>query len=374
MLRFVRTFAFFVVLVVAPAGAIAASGPASVPGSWRRLPPSPITPDFGSARSVWTGKEMLVFGHDTLTAKDARGTPYAMNTVNVAAAYDPAKGTWRRLDPPRKADAVGSPNVVWTGKQLLDMEAFSTLVYDPATNHWRRIPHGHGGLAIWTGREMLAWGGGCCGDANSDGVAYNPSTYGWRALARSPLAGSQHPVGAWTGRELVLFVGNLDPNGKPWPARLARAAAYSPATNTWRRIASPPQSDGTAVWDGSEILVVGAGARGQSAYAYNPVTNRWRRLRPLDSGRSGAQAVWTGKRLLVYGGTGPSGSPVFPRHGLAYDPKADRWSPLPTAPLPARLEPTAAWTGRAMIVWGGVSTDTWGKYHAAGATFTPATS
>ena len=368
MLRFVKIFAFLLVLVVAPAGALAASGSTSVPGTWRSLPPAPITPDFGSARSVWTGRQMLVFAHDTLTAKDARGQPYAVNTVNVAAAYNPATRGWRRLDPPRKADAIGSPNVVWTGKQLLDMEAFSTLAYNPATNHWQRIPRGHGGLLVWTGREALAWGGGCCGDAFSDGVAYNPAANRWRTLPRSPLAGSQHPVGAWTGREFVIFVGNLDPDGKPWPARLARAAAYDPTTNSWRRIAPEPEPGGTAVWNGREVLVVGAGAQAKSALAYNPATNRWRKLAPMDSGRSGAVAVWTGGRLLVYGGSSPSASPVYPAHGLAYGPVG--WTPLPAAPLPARLEPSAVWTGHSMIIWGGVSTATWGKYRAEGAAFT----
>ena len=77
------------------------------------------------------------------------------------------------------------------------------------------------------GRRLLP------GDAFSDGVAYNPAANTWRKLPRSPLGGSQHPTGAWTGHELVIFVSGLDPDGKRWPGRLARAAAYNPATNTW---------------------------------------------------------------------------------------------------------------------------------------------
>jgi hypothetical protein len=65
--------------------------------------------------------------------------------------------------------------------------------------------------------------------------------------------------------------------------------------------------------------------------------------------------VWTGTRLLVWGGskTAGAGPPVIPLHGLAFDPKANRWSLLPGAPLLGRLDPTAAWTGHEMIVWGG---------------------
>ena len=62
-------------------------------GSWRRLPVAPIAPDFNYRTSVWTGKEMLVFGRDQQTALDANGSPYATSRVNVAAAYDPRGGT-----------------------------------------------------------------------------------------------------------------------------------------------------------------------------------------------------------------------------------------------------------------------------------------
>jgi N-acetylneuraminic acid mutarotase len=213
---------------------------------------------------------------------------------------------------------------------------------------------------------MIAWGGGCCGDALSDGVAYDPATNARRRLAPSPLAGSQRPIGAWTGRELIILVSPLDPDGKPWPARLARAAAYNPATDAWRPIAPlPARRDGaSAVWDGRELLVVGGiGVRGGAlpppaavGFAYDPATNRWRRLPPMESGRIGAAAVWTGARLLVWGGqTGRAGAASYnvPGHGLVYDPVANRWSELPPAPLLGRQGPTAVWTGNELIVWGG---------------------
>jgi N-acetylneuraminic acid mutarotase len=75
----------------------------------------------------------------------------------------------------------------------------------------------------------------------------------------------------------------------------------------------------------------------------------------MESGRDRAAMVWTGSRLLVWGGaqTAGAGTPVIPPHGLTYDPRANAWSPLPQAPLLGRLSPIAVWTGRSMIVWGG---------------------
>jgi spore germination protein GerM len=331
-------------------------------GNWRLVPRSPITPDFDSATAVWTGTEMLAFGRDTITALDANGNPYAVETRNVAAAYVPGGG-WRRLTPPQSSGTAPSRDTaVWTGTELLVWG--SNLAYDPAANRWRRLPAppAGGGLVAWTGKEMIGWGGGCCGDASNDGAAYDPATNTWRKLAHSPLPGSQHPIGAWTGKELIVVVGG------------GQAAAYEPAQDAWRSITPLPQSNvlvggASAVWDGKELLVGGTSAahhrRISGGFAYDPATNLWRRLPPAPIGRSGAAAVWAGTRMLLWGG-GSSGT--------AYAPVADEWSSLPPAPLPAKLEATAVWTGRSMIVWGGVRTKTWGKYDPAGAIFTPGAS
>jgi len=362
-------------LVIAPAAVASAGATTSRPlaGSWRLLPKAPIAPNNGGVASVWTGRQMVVFGR---AAKIGQGGATS-NRVNVAAAYDPARNTWRRLSPPGPTPSFMDNDAVWTGKEVLVFGQGTRLAYNPRTNRWRRLPgspllsiHDGYGIVAWTGHELIGWGGGCCGDAFSDGVAYNPATNRWRALAPTPLAGDQGPLGAWTGHDLVLFVSGLNPDtGKPWPARLARAAAYNPATNTWRRIAPLPAPRGGAsvVWDGRELLVVG-GAAGRTAarvgFAYNPATNRWRRLPPTDSGRIGAAAVWTDSRLLLWGGTTSPGGTAVPRHGLAYDPRTNSWSALPQAPLAGRQQPTAVWTGRSLITWGGGTKND-------GAAFTP---
>ncbi len=390
--RFVLAF-FFVAMPAAFAGssptqalesvatrARTATPPAA--GTWRRLPPAPIAPSFNVV-SVWTGRQMLIFG---------RAQPDPPWSVNVAATYNPSLDTWQLLAPPPgpTGNYEGQYNAAWTGKEMLVSGPATYEAFNPVTNRWRSLPKSivPDGIVVWTGREMIGWGGGCCGDASSEGAAYNPATNTRRKLARSPLAPEQRPIGAWTGRELVLFVSGMKPTTtKPWPARLARAAAYNPVTDTWRRIAPLPavRTNPNAVWDGREVLVVGGtGApRGKNppaaaavGFAYNPGTNRWRRLPRMDAGRAGAAAVWTGKRLLIWGGT--TGAPydvklVTPNQGLAYDPKTNRWSPLPRAPLTGRLDPTAVWTGHAMIVWGGHKPAIpQGRVFADGAAFRPA--
>ena len=323
-------------------------------GTWRPLAPAPIATDFNYRTSVWTGKEMLVFGRDQQTALDAKGNPYATSRIDVAAAYDPRSNTWRRLEPPRAGTGFMSLASAWTGKEMIVWGQGTREAFDPRTNVWRRLPssrllsvHDGFGAVVWTGREVIGWGGGCCGDAFSDGVAYDPVSNRWHALPRAPLPGTQRPLGAWTGREVVVIAG-------------VRAAAYDPVRNVWRRIPRVPTArTAAAVWDGREVLLVG-GTR--AAFAYSPARNSWRGLAAVPAGHVGQVAVWTGRRLFLWGGA----------HGAAsYNPRTNRWSVLPRAPVPARLDATAVWTGRSFVVWGGAPTKEWGKYAAAGAAFTP---
>jgi hypothetical protein len=356
-------------LAAVPATALAASGSGTLPGTWHQLPAAPFAVPQGTV-SVWTGKQLIVFGR----------TPVTNPSTDVAEAYDPAGNGWTRLTPPAGPHASPGYKAVWTGKEILAFGAFDSVAYNPTSGKWRELRRSvPGGITVWTGHEAIGWGGGCCGDAQSNGAAYNPVTGTFRKLARSPLGPSQRPLGAWTGHELILVVSGFDVDGKASPARFARAAAYNPAKNSWRRIAQMPGSGprfaGSATWDGHDLLVAGAGANGQSTLAYNPSTNHWRRLAPLPSARVGFTAVWTGRLLLLWGGQ-KLGASTSLSDGLAYNPGTNRWSAVPMAPLSARSGSTVAWTGRALIVWGGEigtpeGTTAPPKFPRDGASFTP---
>jgi hypothetical protein len=235
---------------------------------------------------------------------------------------------------------------------------------------------------VWTGREVLVWGGNERSASFADGAAYDPKTDRWRTIAPAPVAGRAHHASVWTGRELVVW-GGADHNG----AGRLDGAAYDPATNRWRRIAASPLSARfrpAAVWTGSEMLVVGGSpvrehpdmamptvvsAPGQSrpstptigGAAYDPVADRWRTIAdgPIP-GESApyTPAAWTGTELYVLVGGpavfAPTGlsSGRAPGSGLpaaAYDPARDRWRELPAVPVPVTTVPTLTWTGKALV-------------------------
>jgi hypothetical protein len=311
-------------------GAFKSLAPAVSPlaGNWRSLPAAPI-PAPSARASVWTGRELLVLGR-------VRG-------ALVFAAYVPRARAWHRLAPPRGA-VPGRYRAAWSGKQML-VWGRQAYAYTPAGGSWQALPRPPviaPTTVAWTGRELIGW-------SSSGGAAYRPATHSWRSLPAAPFLGTA----AWTGHDLIVVSGS-------------RAAAYLPGSG-WRRLpALPERRDGaTAVWDGHELLLVGGNDAPTVGFAYDPRGKSWRRLAPMDSGRARSAVVWTGKRLLLWGGeTGSPGGFVTPPHGLAYDPRADRWAPLPQAPLRGRLDPVGVWTGQSLLVWGG-------EGFADGASFTP---
>jgi hypothetical protein len=239
---------------------------------WQSLPPAPIAPDYNWRTSVWTGRQMLVYG------RDQAGT----SRTNVAASYDPASRRWRTLSPPQQqTGGFMDIHSVWTGKEMLVWGQGTRFAYNPATDAWRALPFSHWlsihdgfGAVVWDGKEMLGWGGGCCGDAFSDGVAFNPTTNTWRALPASPLRARTGHQMLWTGREAIVWGGFYGT-----PTQYPRdGAAYDPATNAWRTLPSAPTAilnASNAVWTGHVALFMGGGAAdiqgvGPNGLAYTP--------------------------------------------------------------------------------------------------------
>ena len=153
---------------------------------------------------------------------------------------------------------------------------------------------------VWTGRELLGW-----------------STRAGRRTGRT-AAGASLPKAPLDRRRRV------DRQGADRRLRTDAAASFSPG-HGWRAAATAsasPAGATRAVWDGDELLVVGGRFAPPVGLAYSPTTNAWRELAPMDSGRKDAAAVWTGRRLILWGGeTGTPGRFVIPPHGLAYDPR-----------------------------------------------------
>jgi N-acetylneuraminic acid mutarotase len=217
--------------------------------------------------------------------------------------------------------------------------------YNPGTNSWTVISTTNAPTArqnhtaVWTGSEMIVWGGDA-GPFFNTGGKYNPSTDSWTATSttNAPTARSGHTA-VWTGSEMVVWAGQNQ-------TLVNNGGRYNPNTNSWTATSTtnvPPANFGyTAVWTGSEMIVWDGSTGGR----YNPNMDGWVGTGNRPAARSGHTAVWTGTEMIVWGGYGNTGG--------RYNAAADSWTAMTLTNAPAgRGGHTAVWTGSQMIVWGG---------------------
>jgi N-acetylneuraminic acid mutarotase len=85
---------------------------------------------------------------------------------------------------------------------------------------------------------------------------------------------------------------------------------------------------------------------------YDPVGNSWTATTTTGAptGRYQHTAVWTGAKMIVWGGY----DGINANTGGQYDSAGNSWSSTTTTEAPTgRFYHTAVWTGTKMIVWGG---------------------
>ena len=100
---------------------------------------------------------------------------------------------------------------------------------------------------------MIVWGGS--GDLNTGG-RYSPNTDSWTATntTSAPVGRDQHTA-VWTGNEMIVWGGfNFSQGGQ-----LNTGGRYDPITDSWTATALGPsqRSFHPAVWTGNEIIVLG---------------------------------------------------------------------------------------------------------------------
>ena len=356
--------------------------------SWTPMAFSSTVPGRHSCGTVWTGTEMVVWGGGVQGGSDA---------LSTGARYNPTTDSWTPMTDENAGRARFYPSALWTGRGVLffggsqgGSEAFNDLDYylpyqpdEPKPSPgptWEKRASApfeprHCNTAVWTGQEMITFGGEGPGVSFGDGARYNPSTDRWTKLPEEPgsqRGRTQHRA-VWTGDEMIIWGGFGGKSGDA-PLVYGTGARYHLKENAWSPLsadgAPSPRFNHTVVWTDKEMLVWGGYTDGATAYqgchldchrndgaCYNPATDSWRTLSTANapSKRSGAAAVWTGQELIVWGG-GNENEAL--RDGGRYLPAFDRWLPLPTEGAPsARVGAQAFWTGREMIVLGGYSRD-----------------
>ena len=277
--------------------------------------------------------------------------------------------TWTATTTVNAPDARWGHTAVWTGSEMIVWGGYGTDYlntggrYNPATDSWTstsntdvptaRWRH----TAAWTGSEMIIWGGyGGNEEFLNDGGRYNPTHDTWTATstANAPTARIS-PTAVWSGSEMIIWGGNF--NGGPFNT----GGRYNPNTDSWAATSTTNAAQARwyhiAIWTGSEMVVWG-GTNGtnylHTGGRYNPNTDSWTATSTVNVplGRIAHTAIWTGSETIIWGGVDETFNDT--NTGGRYDPGTDSWiaNSIANAPSP-RDSHTAVWTGSEMMVWGG---------------------
>ena len=311
--------------------------------------------------AVWTGSEMIIWGGEL---------SYTFAT-NTGGRYDPALDTWTPTSRANAPEGREAHTAVWTGTEMIVWGGWYSngigyqIVntggkYDPATDNWTptaltNAPNGRRWhSAVWTGSEMIVWGGEVSGPVNTGG-RYNPDKDSWIATTTTNAPDPRiYHTAVWTGSEMIVW------GGGPYTATNT-GGKYNPRSDSWtatNTIGTSPRSGQSAIWTGKEMIVWG-GYNGSvhvnTGARYNPSVDSWTAtsLSNAPDGRIAHAAIWTGDEMIVWGGYSYEQDRFF-NTGGRYNPTTDSWTATTTINAPNEAEfPTAVWTGSRMIVWGG---------------------
>ncbi|MEU8431886.1 kelch repeat-containing protein [Streptomyces sp. NPDC029216] len=238
---------------------------ASAQGAWLKVPDLPTARFALAGASAPCPKDVEGLKGTCVYAIGGRND--ASPSLGTVQAYSPATNTWRTLpDLPTPRSAVAGATapcpedveglegtcVYAVGGRTTDA-VDAVEAYSPATNTWRKLP------GLPTARRFAAAATAPCpqgveglrglcvyavgGSFSTTVEAYSPATNTWRALP--PLSISRDAPGAAAApcpqgveglRGLCVYaVGGFDLGSG---SVLDTAEAYSPATNTWRPVAS----------------------------------------------------------------------------------------------------------------------------------------
>ncbi len=389
--------------IVAPPPALSQQGARSarqIPGRTLRVPPS---------------QAPQVARTDHLGIGGVRYSPKADDPDLVNAGYHKDRSArtrqaecWEQRATPDLRGRGGN-TAVWTGTDLIVFggEGQGTSFgdgarYSLAEDTWAMLPSegapssrtGH--AAVWTGEEMIVWGGfgGLWGNNTNrdDGARYNPKTDSWKPVTLRHAPAARFDLTAvWTGREMLVWGGYQDAQsryqGAHSDAHLNSGGRYDPASDTWKPIttkgAPSRRSFNSVVWTGKEMIVWG-GSDAKKVLAdggrYNPAKDSWKSISTdgAPSARAGHVAVWTTGEMLVWGGSArdPAAPSDYYVNGARYNPETDTWKPMSAVGAPkGRLLTAAAWTRREMVIWGGVNDaqGNGGRFVGTGGRYNPAT-
>lgn len=307
------------------------SGPRAGVGEWEPVPPSPIGPRM-NAMAASDERRVVVLGGEAEAENGQQTFP------QDGAVYDVARRSWTTVPPP-PLDDVDSIQMLDDGR-LMAVRGYpiAAAFYDFAAKEWTATPNAplrprNLEAAVWTGEQLLVWGGWSQQGERGDGALWTPGG-GWRVMAVSPLAPRTEFAWAWTGDRLLVWGGGAGSaiNGENEQV-FGDGAAYDPATDTWRRMADSPLEPRQGVdglWVEGELIVGGGYGAATPVEDAKPQVHR----SPPTEECDGSSCRVTAGATVELPDLSVDGENFV--DGAVYDPAADEWRRVPLPPKGSR--------------------------------------
>ena len=218
--------------------------------------------------AVWTGSRMAVWGG------------YNGSYPNTGGLYDPVLDAWTPTSTGTDCpDGRQDPSAVWTGSRVIVWGGLANFgssylntggEYNPVGNTWSPTSTGldcpagrTGQTAIWSGAEMVVWGGADASSAINTGGRYQSSSGIWHPT----LAGVEAPApriwhsAVWTGAAMIVWGGYDDS-----VTVMGTGSAY-----TWKCcgtvVLSPPSLSGASLGVSYSESITASGGTAPYTYA-----------------------------------------------------------------------------------------------------------
>jgi hypothetical protein len=236
--------------------------------------------------------------------------------------------------------------------------------------HWPEQAYSTGVGLVWTGSQVVYWGGvvdttgpGWRGVVNPTGSefvcnnlggVYSPATDTWSTIDTTGAPSLAVDGGGFTGNEVVLRGSSCLPqqSGEPVPGPVI-GALYNPATDTWRNMSTvnaPTTTNGTDVVLGEKVVCWGGAPyiAGQaytetptqlseltnSGAVYNAADDTWTAMSTINapSPRSGMVALAMRGKMFIWGGTDGTTNSLAEQNyfhdGGIFDPEPNTWTSI----------------------------------------------
>lgn len=197
-------------------------------------------------------------------------------------------------------------------------------------------------------------------------ISHDPSGAGCLSWQLLPTEGAPDPreqhSAVWTGSKMIIWGGN----GGPGKLTLNTGGVYDPTNRTWSPVsmtnAPSARHSHQAVWTGTKMIVwggFGSSSEASGGGMYDPTTDSWTEMSTVGepTRRIRHSALWNGKTMVVFGGLS-NNVPI--NKGAAFDPETNTWANIATSGQPmARFNHTAISAGDRMYIWGGQDYSDW---------------